>query len=57
MKNLATKQVYLTQDEFNRDLEICLLIISEPSKRHPYYVCEYTSASLSKSIVHVYIKK
>ena len=53
----ATKNVFLTIDEFDRDLEICLLIISEPTKRKPYYVCEYTSSALYKSMVHVYIKK
>ena len=52
----ATKNVFLTIEEFDRDLEICLLIISEPTKIKPYYVCEYTSAALYKSIVHVYIK-
>ena len=56
MKLQSTKAVYLTQEEFNRDLEICLLIINEPSRQRPYYVCEYTSASLYKSIVHVYLK-
>ena len=61
MKSVATKAVYLTQEEFDRDLEICLLIINEPSRQRPYYVCEYTceytSAALYKSIVHVYLKK
>jgi hypothetical protein len=57
MKSVATKAVYLTQEEFDRDLEICLLIINEPSRQRPYYVCEYTSASLYKSIVHIYLKK
>lgn len=57
MKTEATKAVYLTQEEFDRDLEICLFIINESSRRRPYYVCEYTSAALYKSIVHVYLKK
>lgn len=57
MKSVATKAVYLTQEEFDRDLEICLLIINEPSRNKPYYVCEYTSPALSKSIVHIYLKK
>ena len=56
MKSVATKEVYLTQEEFDRDLEICLLIINEPSGQRPYYVCEYTSAALYKSIVHIYLK-
>ena len=57
MKTVATKAVYLTKEEFDKDLEICLVIINEPSKQRPYYVCEYTSAALYKSIVKVYIKK
>ncbi len=57
MKTVATKAVYLTKEEFDKDLEICLDIINEPSKQRPYYVCEYTSAALYKSIVKVYIKK
>lgn len=57
MKTVATKAVYLTKEEFDKDLEICLVIINEPSKQRPYYVCEYTSAALYKSIVKVYIIK
>ena len=56
MKSIATKTVYLTKKEFDRDLETCLLIINEPSRNRPYYVCE-SSAALYKSIVRVYIKK
>ena len=55
MKSKATKSVYLTEKEFERDLEICLLIIREPNRTRRYYVCEYTSAELKKSIVHVHI--
>lgn len=51
----AVQDVYLTKAEFERDLEICLTIITEPSQRHPYYVCEYTSASFAKRIVHIYV--
>lgn len=57
MKTVATKAVYLTKEEFDKDLEICLVIINEPSKQRPYYVCEYTSVALYKSIVKVYIIK
>lgn len=57
MKSVATKEVYLAQEEFNKDLEICLNIINEPSRQRSYYVCEYASAALEKSIVHIYIKK
>jgi len=57
MKTVATKEVYLTKEEFEKDLEVCLDIINYPSKQRPYYVCKYTSAALYKSIVKVYIKK
>ena len=55
MKTVATKAVYLTQEEFDRDLDDCLTIINYPSRTRKYYVCEYTSDA--KSIVHIYIKK
>jgi hypothetical protein len=51
------KEVYLTIDQFNKDLEDCLTIVSEPSKRKPYYVCQYVSPALYKSIVYVFIVK
>jgi hypothetical protein len=56
MATKTTKDVYLTQEEFDRDLEDCLLIIGYPDKMRNYYVCEYTSPALYKSIVHIYIK-
>ena len=53
-----TKEVYLTIEQFNKDLEDSLTIVREPSKRRPYYICLYTSPfALYKSIVHIYIKK
>lgn len=55
-QSIKTKEIYLSLEDFNRDLEICLLIISYPTKLAAYYVCEYTSAALYKSIVHIYIK-
>ena len=57
MISTATKQVYLSIDQFDKDLEYCLTIITEPTKHNPYYVCEYVSAALYKSIVHIYITK
>ena len=57
MKTLTTKNVYLSLADFEKDLEICLEIILYPNQRNPYYVCEYYSASLEKSIVHIYITK
>jgi hypothetical protein len=49
----ASQDIYLTQQEFDRDLEICLEILKE-AKDH--YVCEYTSGSLSKKKVNIFIK-
>ena len=56
MTTKSTKDVYLTQQEFDRDLEDCLTIINYPGKYHNYYVVEYISPALYKSIVHIYIK-
>lgn len=53
----ATKQVFLSIEQFDKDLEDCLTIITEPTVRNPYYVCEYVSPALYKSIVHIYITK
>lgn len=57
MTSPKTKQVYLSIEQFDKDLEDCLTIITEPTKRKPYYVCEYVSPALYKSIVHIYITK
>ena len=53
MKTL--QDVYLSQESFEKDLESCLTIISYPSKRKPYYVCEHTSPALLVRKVNVYI--
>jgi hypothetical protein len=55
MKTLQA--VYLSQEAFDKDLEECLTIITYPSKRKPFYVCEHISAALYKSKVNVYIKR
>jgi len=58
MKSTATKEVFLSIEQFNKDLEDCLTIIKEPNgRRKPYYVCKCVSPTLFKSIVHVYIIK
>ena len=57
MTSTATKQVYLSIEQFDKDLEDCLTIITEPTHRNPYYVCEYISPALYKSIVYIYITK
>ena len=46
----------VTIDQFTRDLETCLTILKEPTKKTPYYVCEYISPALYKTIIHVTIK-
>jgi hypothetical protein len=50
------QEIYLTNDQFTKDLDTCLTIIKESSPRRPFYVCEYTSASLHTKIVHIFIK-
>ena len=54
MKKL--NDVYLTIEEFDKDLNSCLTIVQEPTDNQNYYVCEYISYSLHKSLVNVYIK-
>jgi hypothetical protein len=49
------KTVYLTQEQFEKDLEVCLTILKEPTKNHKYYVCEYISQALYKSIFNIVI--
>jgi hypothetical protein len=51
------QDVYLTQEQFDKDLETCLVIITYPSKKKPYYICHHLSASLERRIVNVYIKQ
>ncbi len=51
----ATKKVYLTKEYFEKDLQECLTIIAEPTETNLFYVCEYVSPALYKSIVNVYI--
>jgi hypothetical protein len=54
MKKL--NDVYLTIEEFEKDLDSCLTIVQEPTDNQKYYVCEYISYSFEKSLVNVYIK-
>ena len=51
------QDVYLSQGQFEKDLETCLTIINYPNKRKLFYVCEHISAALYKSKVKVFIKK
>jgi hypothetical protein len=48
--------LYLTIEEFDKELNSCLTILQEPTENKKYYVCEYVSYSLHKSLVNVYIK-
>lgn len=57
MTSTATKEFHISIEQFDKDLEECLTIIKEPTKRNPYYVCEYISPALNKSIIHIYIIK
>jgi hypothetical protein len=57
MKIVKVKEVYLSIENFDKDLEDCLTIIKEPTSSNQYYVCEYVSPALYKSIVHIYINK
>ena len=51
------KQIYLSIEQFDKYLEDFLTIIKEPTRKNQYYVCEYISPALYKSIVHIYITK
>ena len=53
-----TKQlndVYLTKEQFEKDLLQCLSIIDFPTEKNPFYVCNHLSAALYQRKVHVYI--
>ena len=54
MKKL--NDVYLTTEQFKKDLNSCLTILKKPTDNKKYYVCEYISYSFEKSLVNVYIK-
>ncbi len=59
MKNTTAKRVYLSIEQFDKELEdnLTITITKEPTRRNPYYVCQYLNAELSKSIIHVNIIK
>jgi len=54
MKRL--QDVYLSQEAFDKDLEECLTIVSYPTSKKPFYVCEHISMALYTSKVNIYIK-
>ena len=47
--------VYFTKEQFLKELNFCLTIISIPTKNNQYYVCEHISASLQIRKVNVFI--
>jgi hypothetical protein len=53
----AMKAVFLSQEVFEKDLDICLFIVHYPSKERNYYICEYTSPSWKQSMIEVHINK
>ena len=57
MKNLKIKNVHLSQEAFDKDLDECLTIINYPSKSRPYYMCDNIFASPEKRRVRVYVGK
>ena len=54
---VATQDVFLTPEEFDRDLEGCLTIISYPSKRKPFYICVRISTAHLRSKVRVFVNR
>ena len=53
MKTL--RDVQITREQFNKDLDHCLTIIDEPTKTAPYYFCEHISHALIKRTVKVFV--
>ena len=53
----TTQDVFLTPEEFDRDLEGCLTIINYPSRTRKYYVCEYISPALLRRKVKVFVNR
>ena len=57
MTQTKAPSVFLSIEQFDMDLEDCLTIIQEPTRSNHYYVCEYVSPALYKSIIHIYLTK
>jgi hypothetical protein len=53
---MQAETIYLSKEQFEKDLEICLTIVSYPNKKNNYYVCEYINAALYKRIINISIK-
>ena len=51
------KDVYLSKDQFEKDLDDCLTIINYPSRTRRYYVCEHISPALLRRKLKVFVNK
>ena len=51
------KDVYLTKETFEKDLNECLSIITGPTKEKPYYTCIHISEALEAREVNVYVEE
>ena len=49
------QDVHLSLEQFEKDLDSCLTIVSYPDKKNPFYLCEHISAALIVRKVRVYI--
>jgi len=49
------KDVYLSKEQFEKDLDGCLTIINYPSKTRRYYVCEHISPALIRRKVKIFV--
>lgn len=51
-----TRKIVLTKTQFLKELKTCLTVIEYKYEFEPFFVCEYVSLALYKSIIHVFIK-
>lgn len=51
------KDVYLSKEQFKKDLDDCLTIIKYPNRTRKYYVCEHISPALLRRKVKVFINR
>lgn len=51
------KDVYLSKEQFEKDLDDCLTIINYPSRTRKYYVCEHISPALLRRKVKVFVNR
>jgi hypothetical protein len=56
MKTITKQQViYLSKEQFEKDLDDCLIIIDYPSRNRKYYVCEHISPALLRREVKIFV--